>query len=62
MTQVVSYGTQDDLSTNHPSLLEEVQNTLHFVASLKHKTFVAKLGGSTLVYQHRAASLDWLHE
>jgi hypothetical protein len=47
MTQVVSHGTVDDLPTDHSSLLQEVQETLHFVSSLKHKTFVAKLGGST---------------
>jgi len=49
--------------SRRPSLVEEVQETLHFVASLKHKTFVVKLGGSTLEYQ-RAVLQDiiWLHE
>ena len=49
--------------SHRPSLVEEVQETLHFVASLKHKTFVVKLGGSTLEYQ-RAVLQDiiWLHE
>ncbi len=49
--------------SHRPSLVEEVQETLHFVASLRHKTFVVKLGGSTLEYQ-RAVLQDiiWLHE
>jgi acetylglutamate kinase len=49
--------------SHRPSLVEAVQETLHFVASLKHKTFVVKLGGSTLEYQ-RAVLQDiiWLHE
>jgi acetylglutamate kinase len=63
MTQVVSHGAQDDLPTNHLSLIEEVQNTLHFVASLEHKVFVAKLGGSTLAFQQAVLQdLIWLHE
>jgi acetylglutamate kinase len=63
MTQVVSHGTVDDLPTDHSSLLQEVQETLHFVSSLKHKTFVAKLGGSTLKYQQAVLQdLIWLHE
>ena len=63
MTQVVSHGAENDLPTNHPSLLEEVQNTLHFVSSLKHKTFVVKLGGSTLAYQRAVLQdLVWLHK
>jgi acetylglutamate kinase len=63
MTQVVSHGTEDDLPTDHSSLLQEVQETLRFVASLKHKTFVAKLGGSTLEYQRLVLQdLIWLHE
>jgi acetylglutamate kinase len=63
MTQVVSHGTKDDLPTDHSSLLKEVQEALHFVASLKHKTFVAKLGGSTLEYQRAVLQdLIWLHE
>ena len=63
MTQVVSHGAEDDLPANHPSLLEEVQDTLHFVASLKHKIFVAKLGGSTLAYQQAVLQdLVWLHD
>ena len=37
-------------------------DTLHFVASLKHKTFVAKLGGSSLTYQRAVLqALVWLH-
>ncbi len=63
MTQVVSHETVDDLPTDHSSLLQEVQETLHFVSSLKHKTFVAKLGGSTLKYQQAVLQdLIWLHE
>jgi acetylglutamate kinase len=63
MTQVVSHEAEDGFPTNHPSLIEEVQNTLHFVASLKHKVFVAKLGGSTLAYQQAVLQdLVWLHE
>lgn len=63
MTQVVSHDTEDDVPTNHPSLLEEVQDMLHFVASLKHKTFVVKLGGSTLACQRQVLQdLVWLHE
>jgi acetylglutamate kinase len=63
MTQVVSHGTVDDLPTDHSPLLKEVQETLHFVSSLKHKTFVAKLGGSTLQYQQAVLQdLIWLHE
>ncbi|HEX4207398.1 MAG TPA: acetylglutamate kinase [Ktedonobacteraceae bacterium] len=63
MTQVVSHGAEDDPSTNHPPLLEEVQNIQHFVASLKHKTFVAKLGGSTLAHQRAVLQdLIWLHD
>ncbi len=63
MSQVVSQEAESDPTMNHPSLLEEVQGALHLVASLKHKTFVAKLGGSTLQYQ-RAVLQDivWLHE
>ena len=63
MTQAVSHRSEDNLPTHHPSLIEEVQETLHFVASLKHKTFVAKLGGSTLEYQRAVLQdLIWLHE
>ncbi len=63
MTQVVSHGTEEGLPTDHSSLLQEVQETLHFVSSLKHKTFVAKLGGSTLQYQQAVLQdLIWLHE
>src|SRR5258708_34160274 len=63
MTQAVSHRSEDNLPTNHSSLIEEVQETLHFVASLKHKTFVAKLGGSTLKYQQAVLQdLIWLHE
>src|SRR5260221_11194122 len=63
MTQAVSHRSEDNLPTNHSSLIEEVQETLHFVASLKHKTFVAKLGGSTLEYQRAVLQdLIWLHE
>src|SRR5258708_32651848 len=63
MTQAVSHGTEEERSTNHPSLIEEVQETFHFVASLKHKMFVAKLGGSTLEYQQAVLQdLIWLHE
>jgi acetylglutamate kinase len=63
MTQVVSHGITDDVPSDHSSLLQEVQETLHFVSSLKHKTFVAKLGGSTLKYQQAVLQdLIWLHE
>jgi acetylglutamate kinase len=63
MTQAVSHRSEDNLPTHHSSLIEEVQETLHFVASLKHKTFVAKLGGSTLEYQRAVLQdLIWLHE
>ena len=63
MSQVVLQEAESDPTMNHPSLLEEVQGALHLVASLKHKTFVVKLGGSTLQYQ-RAVLQDivWLHE
>ena len=63
MIQAVSHGTEEERSTNHLSLIEEVQETFHFVASLKHKMFVAKLGGSTLEYQRTVLQdLIWLHE
>lgn len=63
MTQAVSHGTEEERSTNHLSLIEEVQETFHFVASLKHKMFVAKLGGSTLEYQRAVLQdLIWLHD
>ncbi|HEY7416348.1 MAG TPA: acetylglutamate kinase, partial [Ktedonobacteraceae bacterium] len=46
-----------------PSLVEEVQEALHFVTSLKQKTFVVKLGGSTLEYQRAVLQdITWLHE
>ena len=63
MTQAVSHGTQDNSTTNHPAFIDTVQETLHFVASLKHKMFVVKLGGSTLEYQRAVLQdLIWLHD
>jgi acetylglutamate kinase len=63
MTVTTADEKEDEPSSHRPSLVEEVQETLHFVASLKHKTFVVKLGGSTLEHQ-RAVVQDiiWLHE
>jgi len=65
MTQVVAHEKLDD---PHPptyrlASLEAIQSTLNLVASLKHKVFVVKLGGSTLEYQ-QAVLQDciWLHE
>ena len=63
MTQAVSHEAQDDSPTNHPAFLDTVQETLHFVASLNHKMFVVKLGGSTLEYQQAVLQdLIWLHD
>jgi acetylglutamate kinase len=63
MTQIVSRGAESDPAINLPSLFEEIQEALHLVASLKHKTFVAKLGGSTLQYQRAVLQdLIWLHQ
>ena len=63
MTQAVSQEAQDDSPTNPPAFLDTVQETLHFVASLKHKMFVVKLGGSTLEYQQAVLQdLIWLHD
>jgi acetylglutamate kinase len=63
MTVTDVHEKEDEPPAHRPSLVEEVQETLHFVASLKHKIFVVKLGGSTLEYQ-RAVLQDiiWLHE
>src|SRR5690242_18205008 len=63
MTITAVHKKEDEPSSHHSSLVEEVQETLHFVASLKQKTFVVKLGGSTLAHQ-RAIVQDivWLHE
>ncbi len=63
MTSAVSHEAQDDSPTNPPAFLDTVQETLHFVASLKHKMFVVKLGGSTLEYQQAVLQdLIWLHD
>src|SRR6266516_2740055 len=63
MTQAVSQATEDDSHANHPTFLDTVQETHHFVASLKHKMFVVKLGGSTLEYQRAVLQdLIWLHD
>ncbi len=63
MTQVVSHEAEDDTPTNHPAFIDTVQETLHFVASLNHKLFVVKLGGSTLEYQQAVLQdLIWLHD
>ncbi len=63
MNVITVHEKESEPPSNRLSLVEEVQETLHFVASLKHKTFVVKLGGSTLEYQ-RAVLQDiiWLHE
>ena len=45
MIQTVSQATEDDSPANHPTFIDTVQETHHFVASLKHKMFVVKLGG-----------------
>jgi len=52
---------QSHLEDDRP-LADIVQETIHFMRSLKGKTFVVKLGGSTLEHQ-RAVLQDiiWLH-
>jgi acetylglutamate kinase len=63
MIQTVSQATEDDSPANHPTFIDTVQETHHFVASLKHKMFVVKLGGSTLEYQRAVLQdLIWLHD
>jgi len=63
MIQAVSLETEEHSSTDHLAFLDTVQETLHFVASLKQKMFVVKLGGSTLKYQRAVLQdLIWLHQ
>src|SRR5581483_5353662 len=63
MTLTVMHEKEEEPPSQRSSLVEEVQETLHFVASLKHKTFVVKLGGSTLEHQQAVLQdIIWLHE
>lgn len=63
MIQAVLQDTEDASPTNRLAFLDTLQETLHVVASLKQKTFVVKLGGSTLHYQRAVLQdLIWLHE
>src|SRR3979409_2358248 len=63
MMQAMLHEKEDDPPASHAAFLETIPTTLHFVESLKHKTFVAKLGGSTLEYQRAVLQdLIWLHE
>ncbi len=47
----VSLETKHHHIENDRSLADIVQETIHFVGSLKGKKFVVKLGGSTLEHQ-----------
>lgn len=62
MVTTIALSPDPDPLRDHQSFVEIVQETLHFMASLKDKTLVVKLGGSTLEHQRSVLQdIIWLH-